>query len=112
MICKPWDIVVIPFPFVESSQRKPRPALILSRAAFQQHNDCAIAAMITSAAHSQWFGDTLVTALKGTGLTKPCIIRLKLFTLDMKLRPRVIGRLQPADTETFRRHFTSATELA
>jgi len=28
MIFKPWDVVVVPFPFVDKKVSKPRPALV------------------------------------------------------------------------------------
>ena len=33
-ICERFDVVVVPFPFVDSPTTKPRPALVLSTRAF------------------------------------------------------------------------------
>lgn len=38
--------------------------------------------MITSAKHSKWHNDIIITDLKKAGLKKQCFIRFKLFTLQ------------------------------
>lgn len=106
MNCKQWDIAVIPFPFVDSPKTKPRPVLILSQEEFCSTNQHSIAAMITSSNHQRWIGDTEITNLHPTGLKKESIIRLKLFTLDMRFNPRVIGILADQDRDIFQKQFT------
>ena len=96
MICKPFEVVVVPFPFMERPVSKRRPALVLSRETFNREGR-AILAMITSQSHSPWPGDCPVENVKEAGLASPSMVRLKLFTLDNKLMLRKIGRLAPAD---------------
>jgi len=72
VICDLWEVVVVPFPFTDKPDHKRRPALVLSRRAFNQAGH-SILAMITS------------------------IVRLKLFTLDNHLIMRPLGRLSSAD---------------
>lgn len=102
MDCNLWDIAVIPFPFVDTPKSKPRPVLILSQEKFVAANNHCVAAMITSASHTRWVGDTEITDLQRAGLNKDSMIRLKLFTLDMRLNPRVIGKLSDQDQTAFR----------
>jgi mRNA interferase MazF len=106
MSYKQWDIAVIPFPFVESLKTKPRPVLILSQESFASANNHLMATMITSSYHQKWRGDTEITDLEPTGLKKKSIIRLKLFTLDIRLEPKVIGTLGEQDQKAFQAMFT------
>lgn len=96
MICEPWQVVIVPFPFTDRSQAKRRPALVLSQARFNRAGH-AILAMITSTAHNPWPGDTALTDLVSAGLHRPCIVRLKIFTLDNRLILRRVGILATAD---------------
>ena len=96
MTSEPWDVVVVPFPFTDRSEAKRRPALVLSKASFNRHSHTMLA-MITSAAHYPWPGDTAVTHQEAAGLHSPCVVRLKVFTLDNRLIVQVIGRLSAAD---------------
>ncbi len=96
MISERWDVVVVPFPFSERADTKRRPALVLSTTTFNER-DHSILAMVTSTAHPPWPGDTDIKALKPAGLNTPCMIRLKIFTIDNRLILKKIGHLSPAD---------------
>ena len=99
MICDPWDVVVVPFPFTEKAGTKRRPALALSSRVFNE-NGHTILAMITTKSHFPWPGDTPIADLAAAGLHAPCIVRLKLFTLDNRLFIRRSGRLSEEDQKT------------
>jgi len=99
VICEQWDVVVVPFPFAERPGSKRRPALVLSRRAFHLSGHTVLA-MITSAAHSPWPGDTAVTDYRAAGLHVACTVRLKLFTLDNRLILKTLGRLSPTDRKS------------
>ena len=58
MTFKPHDIVVVSFPFADSSVKKRRPALVISSEEFNENHDQLILAMITTAKHSSWQSDT------------------------------------------------------
>ncbi|HEY3350336.1 MAG TPA: type II toxin-antitoxin system PemK/MazF family toxin [Thermoanaerobaculia bacterium] len=107
MICEAWDVVVVPFPFSERPGTKKRPALVLSRQAFNKAGHTMLA-MITTRAHRVWPGDVEIAGLGAAGLPLPCIVRLKLFTLDNRLLIKRIGSLSPAD----RRDVASALRAA
>lgn len=96
MTCEPWSVVVVPFPFSDKPGLKRRPALVLSKKQFNQDGN-SILAMITTKAHSPWPGDTEIKDFKRAGLRFPCIVRLKLFTLDNGLILRRIGELDVTD---------------
>jgi mRNA interferase MazF len=96
VICDPWDVVIVPFPFTDKAGVKRRPALVLSATVFNE-NGHTVFAMITTKSHSPWPGDTVITALATAGLHTPCLVRLKLFTLDNQLLVRRSGHLSEAD---------------
>ena len=98
MICEPWSVVVVPFPFSERPGAKRRPALVLSRKRFSAKGHTVLA-MITTASHSPWPGDVNIGTLEQTGLRVPCMIRLKLFTLDNRLVLERIGNLVHRDRQ-------------
>lgn len=108
MICDPADVVIVPFPFTEKLGVKRRPALVLSTKAFNA-NGHTVLAMITTKSHSPWSGDTSIEDLPVAGLRVPCIVRLKVFTLDNRLIIRRSGSLSEKDRqkvgESFRRYF-------
>lgn len=92
MVCNPWEIVVVSFPFTDGPGSKRRPSLVLSAAKFNRQSGHSILAMITSSDRSAWPGDIpLDPAL--LGLHRPCVIRMKLFTIDNLLIVRSIGKL-------------------
>ena len=92
-----FDVIVVPFPFSEKSGKKRRPALVLSNQEFNRSGH-TILAMITSKSHHPWPGDREIGDLEEAGLPLPCIVRLKLFTLDNTVILRRIGHLSDADT--------------
>ena len=49
MTCKPYDVVVVPFPFTDRRTSNRRPALALSSETFSAESGHTVLAMITSA---------------------------------------------------------------
>ena len=98
MICDRWDVVVVPFPFSDKAAEKKRPALVLSGTTFNGAGH-TILAMITTRGHHPWPGDCKLEDLAEAGLPLPCIVRLKLFTLDNRIILRRLGRLADTDRE-------------
>ena len=96
MICDRWDVVVVPFPFSDKAAEKRRPALVLSNKTFNASGHTVLA-MITTRSHHPWPGDCNVEEHDDAGLPLPCLVRLKLFTLDNRVILRRIGRLSDAD---------------
>ena len=96
MTCEPWQVVVVPFPFTDRATIKRRPALVLSAKAFNRHGH-SVLAMVTSASHRPWPGDTALLDLTAAGLKTPSLVRLKLFTLDNRFITRRLGVLAARD---------------
>lgn len=97
MIYDPFDVVIVPFPFTDSSTTKKRPAVILSTTHFQEKIGHAVMAMVTSAKNSPWPHDVKIKNLEACGLEAPSVVRLKLFTLDLRFVLRKSGTLSETD---------------
>lgn len=96
MTFEPFDIVVVPFPFTDRGASKRRPALVVSSVAFNRDHRHTILAMITSVP-GRWPADVTIRGWREAGLTVPCKVRLKLFTLDDDLIVRKLGALTERD---------------
>ena len=101
MICEPFDVVVVPFPFTDREADRRRPALVVSSPDFNAIHDQSILAMITSAG-GDWPSDVAIRDWREAGLSVPCKVRLKLFTLDDALILRKAGTLSERDAEAVR----------
>jgi mRNA interferase MazF len=93
-----FDVVVVPFPFIDSPRAKRRPALVMSVAdALGNAVGHSVMAMITSAKNAPWPGDVRLTDLQQAGLPAPSVVRMKLFTLDHRLVIEKVGHLAEND---------------
>jgi mRNA-degrading endonuclease toxin of MazEF toxin-antitoxin module len=112
VICSPFDVIVIPFPFADSAQVKMRPALVISRQAFNTFG-LTTTLMVTSALHTPWPGDVRLD-YHAAGLPKPSIMRLKLFTIDNRFIKTRIGQLTTEDQQNvirqLKEHLAVTTE--
>ncbi len=106
MICSTYDVVTVPFPFVDRPETKRRPAVVLSNSEFNRSNHTVLA-MITTKRKPAWPGDTPVEDYKTAGLRFPCLVRFKLFTLDNRLLCKKIGHLSEKDSSILSNHLCS-----
>ena len=97
MTCSPFDVVDVPFPFSDLPRSKRRKALVLSDRTFNRKNASTLLMMITSASRSAWHLDVSLEQWNEAGLRKPCIARMKLFTLDNGLILSTVGHLGGKD---------------
>jgi len=95
-----FDVVVVPFPFIDAETSKNRPALIISSSK-NFSKEAIVMAMITSALHTPWPLDVKIKDLEIAGLPVPSLIRMKLFTLDHRLIIRKAGSLGAKDQASF-----------
>lgn len=103
MICERFDVVRVPFPFTDRMAAKNRPALVLSDSTvFNAPSGHAVMAMITSQANTPWPCDCPIQDLESAGLPAPSKVRLKLFTLDIRLVRGTLGRLSARDESALR----------
>lgn len=103
MIYNQFDVVAVPFPFVDSKNSKKRPAVILSSHKYNKDAGHSIMAMITSARNAPWPYDIEVTNLIQAGLPKASVIRMKLFTIDHRLIIENLGTLSAKDQKMLRK---------
>jgi len=92
-----FSLVRVPFPFTDRRSQKHRPAVVISEPSFQSSSGHLLLAMVTTAHHSSWPLDWSIQDLEPTGLKHPCLIRLKLFTLDERLCLNQLGALSAVD---------------
>ncbi len=104
MTCKPFDVVIVPFPFTDRDTSKHRPALALSSEPFSAGTGQTVLAMITSAGNPPWPFDVPIDA-DGCGLPAASKIRLKIFTLDNRLIHTKVGALSQRDRLVLREVF-------
>jgi len=98
VICRAFDIVVVPFPFTDRGDSKRRPALALSKEEFSAASGHTLLAMITSAQNPPWPLDVPIQPNRAV-LNAPSKVRMKLFTLDNRLILRAIGTLGEHDRD-------------
>ena len=92
-IYNPGEIVLLLFPFSDSSEGKRRPALVL----FDTGDDDLIVARITSQITQTEF-DVEILEWQKAGLLVPSVVRIhKLATLGKSLVERKLGTLAPGD---------------
>ena len=97
---KPFDVVVVPFPFTDSARQKRRPALVLSaNEAFNGFIGHSVMAMITSEKNAPWPLDVRIADLAPAGLPAASVVRMKLFTLDHRFVIDRVGALSTLDRE-------------
>lgn len=112
MICKPFDVVEVPFPFIDSPKTKSRKALVISSKDFNDKNNATTLAMITSATNSLWYQDTPVSNLQMAGLKKDCCIRFKIFTIQNELIKDKVGSLSEQDQELVSQRLSEVFPIA
>lgn len=95
---RPWDVVVVQFPYSEQQHSVVRPGVIVSTPRLHQKTRMYYVAMIPNAQHAAWDGDVEISNLKGAGLPVPSIVRpAKLATVDESVIVRAVGSLPSKD---------------
>lgn len=100
MTFRRWDLVAVPFPFIEGYETKTRPALVISTDDFHKAHRACFAAMVTTARNlaDRRADDIEIRDLPTAGLPRPCVIRLaRLSTFEESAQIRRIGTLAAAE---------------
>ncbi|WP_411871046.1 type II toxin-antitoxin system PemK/MazF family toxin [Vulcanococcus limneticus] len=108
---EPYALVRVPFPFSDREAQKRRPAVVLTPPDFQRASGHLLLAMVTSARQSRWPLDWPIQDLAAAGLSEPCLVRLKLFTLDERLILGTLGQLSTPDRDGVRDHLLKLLDL-
>ena len=101
---EPYALVRVPFPFSDREAQKRRPAVVLTQPGFQRASGHLLLAMVTSARQSQWPLDWPIQDPSAAGLSHPCMVRMKLFTLDERLILGALGSLSTPDRDGVNDH--------
>jgi mRNA interferase MazF len=75
-----WDIVAVHFPFIEGTDAKRRPALIVSSDRLHAEHGIYWIVMITTAKSGQRTNDIPITNRERAGLPEDCVIRVARIT--------------------------------
>ena len=97
MTFKPWDIVLIPFPFTDLSATKKRPAVVVSSETYNSGQDVMLLFLTSNVSATPRPGDYLLAEWETANLPKPSMIRMKLMTLDKDLILKKLGEIQEGD---------------
>jgi mRNA interferase MazF len=100
MTHRPYDVIVVPFPYSDRLAEKRRPALVVSSPALERRCGLIWVAMITSAGRPVGFGDVPLQDLGSTGLPAPSMVRAgKIATIEPQRVLRTIGGLSQRDRD-------------
>jgi mRNA interferase MazF len=92
-VFKPWDVVVVPFPYSERLAEKRRPALVVSSAKLHRLGFLWLV-MITGAAKQRRLGDIVISDLQAAGLPGVSMARTsKVATVEPARVLRRIGAI-------------------
>jgi mRNA interferase MazF len=98
-----FDVVLVPFPYVDRLAEKRRPAVVISAPELEARYGLIWLAMVTSASNPRWDCDVDIVRIKPTGLPAPSRIRpAKIATADPKRVVRRIGQLASPDANAVR----------
>jgi mRNA interferase MazF len=93
-----WDVVAVSFPFLEATDAKRRPALIVSADRLAQEQGLFWIAMITTAKSGPRRDDIPVSDIARAGLPESCVIRVaRLATVTQTQIVRRLGEITPKD---------------
>ena len=93
-----WDVVAVSFPFLEGTDVKRRPALIVSMDRLEKEQGVRWIAMITTAKSGRRRDDIAVTDRARAGLPEECMIRVaRLATVGDAQLVRRLGEIVPKD---------------
>jgi len=108
-LIEPGDVLLVPFPFTDQTAVKQRPAVVLSRRAYNQNHPDVILAPITGR-----FGgadEVVLVDWQTAGLAKASAVKPLLATFDKRLIRRRLGQLSPADLAAVRTLFARVLEI-
>ena len=84
-----WDVIAVPFPYVERPVQQRRPALVVA-ARLGGRRDLVWVLMITSAANPRWPDDVGIDDHAAAGLPIPSIVRTaKIATIEARAASRL-----------------------
>jgi mRNA interferase MazF len=92
-----WDLVKVPFPYINRPVQQRRPALVVAIPEAPGAPALLWVLMVTSAANRGWPGDVSVSDLEATGLPAPSMVRCAKIATIEALDAERIGQLPKLD---------------
>jgi mRNA interferase MazF len=90
-----FDVVSVPFPYIDRAARERRPALVISKPILQSSFGLLWVLMITAVENRRWQHDVTIPDHGAVGLPIPSIIRpSKVATVEAG-RAKLLGKLPP-----------------
>jgi mRNA interferase MazF len=87
------DPVLVPFPFIDQTASKRRPAVVVSSQAYHRERpDLAILAVTSQVRAVGGVGEAAIDKWKDAGLLRPSVLKPVLATIDRSLMLRTLGR--------------------
>jgi mRNA interferase MazF len=97
------DIVLVPFPFTSQTASKKRPAVVVSRRAYNQTKpDVVLMAVTSQLRPSPALGEVWLGQWQAAGLLKPSAVKPVFATLEQSLVLGQLGTLGTADQTALR----------
>lgn len=103
MIFRRWDLISVPFPYIEGYEAKHRPTLVVSTDVFHAAHASCFGAMVTTARNMQDVrkDDIAIVEWAKAGLPAACVVRLaRHSTFEASSSIRRLGTLAPIDRRT------------
>lgn len=97
------DVVLVGFVFSDESERKLRPAIVISSVAYNRVRQEVIVAAITSNVQRRLFGDYRIAKWKEAGLLFSSMATAILRTIKGTMIERKLGSLSKTDLQAFDR---------
>ena len=110
-VYKRGDVVLVGFVFADESGKKVRPAVIVSRPAYQRSRHEVVVAAVTSNVQRRLFGDHLIGDWKGAGLLFPSLATGTLRTIKLTMIARKLGTVPQPDMDAIDRELRRSLGL-
>lgn len=93
------DVVLVQFPFTDQTNKKQRPAVVISASRYNEERpDLIIMAISSRIRSTPGYGERAVTDWRAAGLLKPSIIKPVIATIEGSLVRKTLGRLSENDS--------------
>ena len=94
---KPWDVILVPFPFTDCSLNKRRPAIVVSCDMYNDSGNLVIGFLTSNLHGASRLGDYNLAAYQHAGLPLPTRFRAEFATISGKLAVKRLGSLMAVD---------------
>jgi len=94
---KPWDVILVPFPFTDLSLNKRRPAVVISCGMYNDSGDLVIGFLTSNLYGTSRLGDYELENYLQAGLPLPTRFRAKFASISGEIVVKKLGSLTTGD---------------